>query len=278
MTTASQSSRRMSVLMLLLPPTVSLYLPLQAQAIPSQEQQVSPIAEALLPLQSQTAFSEDALTMKRFDTAQSIAAQQVSPDQPLPTNPSSPTEPQQPTDQQPPTDSSQPTSPSQPAVQPPSTEPQQPPTDQKPEAQKKPRRINYFGIGGNIGLVNDGSTATGSGGFSILGRNSLTNNLSIHSTSVFGDKSIQSTALTGGVPIKNKATGRTILFPFVGAGLSIKTSNFTVYPLVTAGVDIPINRFLTGTVRLNTTFAERTDVGVVMGVGVDIFGLLFKRK
>jgi outer membrane biosynthesis protein TonB len=271
MTTATQPSRKTSMLMLLLPSTVGIYLPLQAQAIPSQKQQASFTANALLPLQPQTTSSDGALTMKLFDSAQSSTVPQVSPDPSQPTNPSQPSDPQPPTEPQPPTDPSQPTNPPQPSDP-------QPPTDQKPEAQKKPRRINYFGLGGNIGLVNDGGTATGSGGFSILGRNSLTNNLSIHSTSVFGDKSIQSTALTGGVPIKNKTTGKTILFPFAGAGLSIKTNNFTVYPLVTAGVDIPMSKYITATVRMNATFAERTDVGVVMGVGVDIFGLLFKRK
>jgi hypothetical protein len=252
MTTAFQQVGSISLFAFLLQLIVSLYLPLQAQANPSNHLQATPTAEALLPLQTKTTSSEDELQVNTVDSKQSVTAQQVSPDQPLLAD-------QQPINQQPPTD-------------------QQSPTDQKSKSQKKSHRINYFGLGGNIGLINDGGTAIGSGGFTVLGRKSLTNNLSIHTTSVFGDKSIQSTALTGGIPIKSKATGRTILFPFVGAGASIKINNFTVYPMVTAGLDIPITNYLTGTMRMNTTFAERTDVGFVMGVGVDIFGLLFKRK
>jgi outer membrane biosynthesis protein TonB len=265
MTTATQPLGRMSLLMLLLLPTASLYLPFQAQALPSNSRQTAPTAEALLPLKSQTIFVEDPLQVDSSLRAQSLPTQQVQPDQPLPPDQTLPSAQPLPEEK-----------PSQPDPQQPTEAPAL--TNPESEKPKKPRRINYFGLGGNIGLVNDGGTATGSGGFSILGRQSFTNNLSIHSTSVFGDNSIQSTALTGGVPIKNKTTGKTIAFPFVGAGVSIKTDNFTVYPLVTAGIDVPFNRFLTGTVRLNTTFAERTDVGVVMGVGVDIFGLLFKRK
>jgi hypothetical protein len=260
MTTATQRLERMSVLTFLFLPTMNLYLPSQAQALPAKTLQATPTAEALLPLRSQTTASEDMLKAKIFDSAQSITAQQVSPDQPLPTDPSQPTDRSQPTGQQPPTDS-------------------QPPTDPKPEAQKKPRRINYVGIGGNIGLNSDGGTALGRGGFTVLNRNSLTDNLSIHSSSVFGDKSIQTLTLTGGAPIKNNATGKTIAFPFVGAGISIETNDdFKIDPMVTAGVDIPLTKYLTGTMRVNASFDDRTDVGVVMGVGVDLFGLLFKRK
>ncbi|MEO0985116.1 MAG: hypothetical protein AAFY20_06155 [Cyanobacteria bacterium J06639_14] len=62
--------------------------------------------------------------------------------------------------------------------------------------EEKPDRINYTGIGGTIGLSDGGDTASGEGGFSIVGRFSLTNNLSIHAVSVVSDDSIFSLALS----------------------------------------------------------------------------------
>lgn len=134
-------------------------------------------------------------------------------------------------------------------------------------------KINYLGIGGTIGLSDEGETALGDGGFSILGRISLTENFSIHTSSVINDDSLLTVAVTGGIPIKN-ASGRTIIFPFLGGGISADTEDFNVDPTVTSGVDIPINSLITGTVRVNANFADDTDVGLVLGVGIDLFDLL----
>lgn len=140
--------------------------------------------------------------------------------------------------------------------------------------EEKSDRINYTGIGGTIGLSDDGGTALGEGGFSIVGRFSLTNNLSVHAASVITDDSILSVALTGGAPIKNQETGRTIVYPFLGVGILAETDDFEIDPLVSGGVDIPINDLITGTARVNASFGDDgTDVGIVLGVGVDVFEL-----
>lgn len=137
-----------------------------------------------------------------------------------------------------------------------------------------PERINYFGIGGTIGLSNGADTALGEGGFSLVGRFSITENISVHSASVINDDSIFSFALTGGAPIRNKATGRTIVYPFLGAGILGETDDFDIDPLISAGVDVPITDIVTGTARVNTSFGnDGTDVGLVLGVGVDLFEL-----
>ncbi len=106
--------------------------------------------------------------------------------------------------------------------------------------EEKPERINYIGIGGTIGLSDSGGTALGEGGFSIVGRFSLTNNLSIHAASIVTDDSVFSVALTGGAPIKNQETGRTIIYPFLGVGILAEIDGFEIDPLVSGGVDIPI--------------------------------------
>lgn len=140
--------------------------------------------------------------------------------------------------------------------------------------QEKPDRINYLGLGGTIGLSDEGGTALGEGGFSILGRFSLTNNLSVHAASVISDDSIVSVALTGGAPIKNQATGKTIVYPFLGAGIVTEIDDFKIDPLASGGVDIPVSDLVTGTARINASFGDDgTDVGIVFGVGLDLLEL-----
>ncbi len=138
-------------------------------------------------------------------------------------------------------------------------------------------RINYVGIGGTIGLSDEGETPLGEGGFSIVGRISLTENISIHTSSVLGDEGLLSVALTGGAPIRDQSTGRTLFFPFLGAGIAVETEEFdTVDPQATGGVDVPLGSTVTGTARVNATFAEDgTDVGLTIGVGIDLFDLIF---
>lgn len=153
------------------------------------------------------------------------------------------------------------------------TEPTDIPETNPREAQsEKPMqsdRINYFGIGGAIGLKDAGETALGEGGFSILGRFSLTNNLSIHSSSIISGDNLLSIAATDGIPIKNQETGRTIIFPFAGGGISTDTEDFNIDPVIIGGVDVPINSLFTGTMRVNANFGDETDLGLLLGIGVD---------
>lgn len=151
----------------------------------------------------------------------------------------------------------------------PTEKPKNQPIEAQSSESKRSDRINYIGIGGAIGLENEGGTALGDGGFSILGRLSLTDNLSIHSSSIISGDNLISIAATGGIPIKNQETGRIIVFPFVGGGISADTEDFNVDPVVTGGVDVPINQLITGTARINANFADETDIGILLGVGVD---------
>jgi len=59
----------------------------------------------------------------------------------------------------------------------------------------------------------------------------------------------------------------------MGVGAAIRTgdtSNTAV--LVTGGIDVPLNSSLTATASVNAGFFDKTDVGVLLGVGYNFRG------
>ena len=140
------------------------------------------------------------------------------------------------------------------------------------EESERPRRLNYVGLGGTVGLSDDGETELGNGGFSIMSRTSFTDLLALHTASVIGGDGYSTFALTGSYPVGSPDTERPAVVPFAGAGLGVEFEDFDVDPMVTAGVDIPITDSVTGTARVNANFGEDgTDIGVVLGVGIRLF-------
>ena len=139
---------------------------------------------------------------------------------------------------------------------------------------------SYLGLGGNIGLDGE-STALSDSNFSIVGRTAFTENLSLHTSTVFGDDNVSAFALTLGVPISRSSSDSQLelAYPFVGGGVAVEDvfGDFEVDGLITAGVDVPIIKRITSTIRLNVGFAEDdTDIGLILGVGYNfsIFELL----
>lgn len=55
----------------------------------------------------------------------------------------------------------------------------------------------------------------------------------------------------------------------MGVGISADTDDFNINPEVTAGVDLPINSLLSGTARVNANFDDETDIGLLLGAGVN---------
>jgi hypothetical protein len=138
-----------------------------------------------------------------------------------------------------------------------------------PEPESRPRR-SYIGLGGAIGLAGD-TTALGTGGLAILTKVGFTDNLSLHdATIIFGDRTATSMiALTGEFPIRG-ASGQTIISPFLGGGVMLRIADgLNISPLISGGVDVPLSRDLTGTVRANAGFPanRNADVGLLIGVG-----------
>jgi hypothetical protein len=143
--------------------------------------------------------------------------------------------------------------------------------DQVVNAQNQParrERRSYFGVGGGLGL-RGGETGLADGGFSILSRIGITDSISVHNATIFGDQTALMPALTIGIPIRKKNAEAVIAYPFIGGGININTSqNFEVDPLLVAGIDVPVADRVMATTRLNVGFGEdKTDVGVLLGIG-----------
>jgi hypothetical protein len=144
----------------------------------------------------------------------------------------------------------------------------------KADATKKaesPSAKSYIGLGGTIGLSGN-NTALGTGGLAILSRNVLNDLLSIHSNNVVFGTAIPSAsnALTLNFPIRDSTTQEIVVSPFLGAGIQLRNiDGLYISPLAVGGVDIPLNKSLTGTIRLEAAFPNtgNTDMGVSIGIG-----------
>jgi uncharacterized surface protein with fasciclin (FAS1) repeats len=133
-------------------------------------------------------------------------------------------------------------------------------------------RLNYIGVGGNIGL--GGDSAIGEGSFAVYSKVGLTRNLSARPAvaidnnptvllPVTYDFNFRTVDPTEGEPVEPFPVA-----PFVGGGLGIETSDDAdVGPLITGGVDVPLSDdvMLTGTA--NVLFLDDTDIGLMLGVG-----------
>lgn len=140
-------------------------------------------------------------------------------------------------------------------------------TSETQQSSRRERR-SYIGLGGGLG-ISGGETGLSNGGFSLLSRIGITDSISVHTSSVFGDKKALMPALTIGIPIRNANTAAVIAYPFIGGGVNINTSqDFELDPLLVAGVDVPLADRIMATTRLNIGFGEnKTDVGVLIGIG-----------
>lgn len=129
---------------------------------------------------------------------------------------------------------------------------------------------SYVGIGGNFGLT--GNTALGGeNDLSLFSKLGLTRNVSLRpaATIDFDNNATVLAPLTVDFPIQRPGVvGGLPLAPYVGGGAAISVgSNNNVGPLLTGGIDIPVSRQLTATTGINVGFLDKTDVGLLLGVG-----------
>jgi hypothetical protein len=129
---------------------------------------------------------------------------------------------------------------------------------------------SYIGIGSAIGLSGN-TTALGSGGLVILSKLKFSDNLSLHDATIILGNSAATTMIivSADFPILNDA-GKTIVSPFIGGGAMLRYDRgLSISPAISGGIDVPISRNLTGTLRLNAGFPSNrsADVGILVGAG-----------
>jgi hypothetical protein len=127
---------------------------------------------------------------------------------------------------------------------------------------------SYVGVAGNIGL--GGDSALSEPNFAVISKLGLTRNFSVRPSAVFGDDTTILVPVTLDlIPRTTDAVGQTFaISPYVGAGVAIEASDDAdVGLLLTGGIDVPLGSRFTATGAVNAAFLDRTDVGLLLGVG-----------
>jgi hypothetical protein len=129
---------------------------------------------------------------------------------------------------------------------------------------------SYIGVGSALGLSGN-TTALGSGGLVILSKLKFSDNLSLHdATIILGNSAATSMIIVSAdFPILNNS-GQTVISPFIGGGAMLRYDRgLSISPAISGGIDVPISRNLTGTLRLNAGFPSNrnADVGILVGAG-----------
>lgn len=135
---------------------------------------------------------------------------------------------------------------------------------------------SYIGVAGNIGISGNSGTGLGQSNFAVISKVGLTRNVSVRPAAIFGDNTTILVPVTYDfvseqpLPIEQPSLQ---IAPYVGAGVSINTGGGdTVGFLATGGIDVPLTDQLTATGSVNASFQDRTDVGVLLGVGYNFRG------
>ncbi|MBA3920425.1 MAG: hypothetical protein H0X31_01440 [Nostocaceae cyanobacterium] len=133
---------------------------------------------------------------------------------------------------------------------------------------------SYVGIAGNLGL-SGGTSALGDGSFAIISKIGLTRTFSVRPSVMLGDNTTILLPVTYDLSLKptDAFSEPLAIAPYIGGGAALKTGdNVDVALLISAGVDVPLTRQFTATAGVNAAFFDRTDVGLLIGVGYNFNG------
>ena len=131
----------------------------------------------------------------------------------------------------------------------------------------------YIGIGSAIGLGGN-TTALGTGGVPILSKLKFSDSFSLHDATILfgGGAATTMVIVTADFPIRNDA-GQTMFSPFIGGGAMLRyNQGLSISPAISGGVDIPVSKKFTGTVRVNAGFPDnrQADIGILLGIGYNV--------
>ncbi|MGB3207661.1 MAG: hypothetical protein WBB28_21975 [Crinalium sp.] len=132
---------------------------------------------------------------------------------------------------------------------------------------------SYVGVAGNLGL--GGETAIGSTNFAVMGKIGLTPTLAVRPSAIFGGSTAILIPVTVDFPLQrgNDPLEPARFSPYAGGGVSLNTGDDTGLGLIaTGGVDVPLSAQYTATAGVNVSFKEKTDFGLLLGVGYNFSG------
>ncbi len=134
---------------------------------------------------------------------------------------------------------------------------------------------SFVGVAGNIG-IGGGDSALGDGNFAVISKVGLTRTFSVRPAAIFGDNTAILIPVTYDFSLQqpdDPFVESLPIAPYVGVGAAIKTSgDAQVAFMVTGGVDFPLTQQFTATAAINAGFFDRTDVGLLIGVGYNFGG------
>ena len=134
---------------------------------------------------------------------------------------------------------------------------------------------SYIGVAANIGLSGDADSSLGDGNFAVVSKIGLTNSISVRPSAVFGDNTTILLPLTYDFSFKSADTFSEPLAiaPYIGVGGAYKTGDDSQFAfLLSGGIDVPLTPQFTATAAVNAGFFDKTDVGLLLGVGYNFTG------
>lgn len=125
---------------------------------------------------------------------------------------------------------------------------------------------SYLGVGINVGFNEEGSPL-GEGGFALISKIGLTEQVSVRPSVLFGDHLMLLVPVTIDFPPEDTEESLRInVAPYIGSGiaLSTDTDNFIGF-FGTVGIDAPLFDRFVATAGLNVGYVEEVEVGLLIG-------------
>lgn len=124
---------------------------------------------------------------------------------------------------------------------------------------------SYIGVGANAGF-GDGDDALSEFSFAAFAKIGFTPDISLRPSVLIRDNVSVLIPLT--LDFFQRDLGPVEIGPYFGGGLAISTGDDSeVGPLLSAGVDVPIDNRFTGTLGFNLAFFDDLNAGFLLGVG-----------